>query len=501
MTFSLSGPVPGFFKELADVVRIFFPQAREVKEGGALRVSLVEAHDGPARRCEARLEGLLTGLYAAQGESHPDPLVEKRLHKRQQKLAVYFALKEATGTAPPWGSLTGIRPTRLLYAQMAGGHSLKEAALRVQEIFDLSPEKSALLLDIAQTQSAIPQPREGEVGIYIGIPFCQTRCRYCSFISCQVGDGRLLPVYVKALTREMEAVARLVRTQGLKVRSVYVGGGTPTALPPALLDEVLKAARPFITHSPEVTVEAGRPDSITQEKLKVIKAHGATRISINPQTMHDQTLRAIGRGHSRSQTEAAYALARGLGFSHINMDLIAGLPGEDRGMFEETLAWAKGIAPESLTVHTLSLKRSSDMYRFGEAVPREAAVGDMVRLARETARQMGLAPYYIYRQKHMAGNLENVGYARPGEACLYNMDMMEDTGSVLAMGAGGISKRVYENGARILRAPNVKDPQHYISRVAEMIERKEALLEGRGKGIKPPLSSDQADVLALEGED
>lgn len=489
MTFGLAGPVPGFFKELADVVRIFFPDARELREGGELQVAITEEASGSARQCLAQISGVFQASFRQAGERHPDPLVEKRLHKRQQKLAVYFALKAATGLIPPWGSLTGIRPTRLVYAEMERGISAGDAAARVMETFDLSPEKARLLADVVETQLGLRMAGERDMDIYIGIPFCETRCRYCSFISSRVGDGRLLPAYVEALAAEIRAACRMVAEQGFQVCAVYVGGGTPTALPARLLEEVLAAARPLMAGACEVTVEAGRPDSITEEKLRVISAHGATRISINPQTMHDETLRLIGRHHTRSQTETAYDLARGLGFQNINMDLIAGLPGEDAAMFARTLAWAGEIAPESLTVHTLSLKRSSDMYRCGESTPREPAAADMVRLAREAARGMGMRPYYLYRQKHMAGNLENVGYALPGRECLYNMDMMEDTGSVLALGAGGISKRVYENGACILRAPNVKDPEHYIARVDEMIKRKEELLAGTGKGIKPPDSS------------
>ncbi len=486
MTFTLSGPVPGFYKELADVVRIFFPDAREEAAGGELEVRLTETQEGSLRRCRAELRGALAGGHALSGERQRDALIEKRLRKRQQKLAVYFALKKATGQAPPWGSLTGIRPTRLVYQEMEAGLDIKAAAERVRVLFDLSGEKAGLLADVVRGQRGLPWSAEGEADIYIGIPFCETRCRYCSFISCEVGDGRLLPGYVGALAKEAEAVARLTHEKGLRVRAVYVGGGTPTALPEDLLRRTLDATRPFIRDAREVTVEAGRPDSISREKLRIIAGCGATRISINPQTMHDETLRAIGRRHSRDQTEAAYALARGMGFGNINMDLIAGLPGEDAGMFGQTLAWAGEIAPESLTVHTLSLKRSSDMYRFGENTPREPAVADMVRLAREAAREMGMAPYYLYRQKHMAGNLENVGYAKPGRECLYNMDMMEDVGSVLALGAGGISKYVYENGARILRAPNVKNPEQYIARVDEMIKRKEELLAGSGRGVKRP---------------
>lgn len=489
MTFGLSGPVPGFFKELADVLRIFFPDARETAEGADLRVDIAEEGIGKERRSRVTLSGCLAGSHAIKSEISADPLVEKRLHKRQQKLALYFALKAATGQTPPWGSLTGIRPTRLLYAQMAEGLPIGDAARQVAGIFDLSDEKAELLADVVRSQQALPQASERDMGIYIGIPFCETRCRYCSFISSQVGDGKLLPIYVDALIQETRAVCQMVEEQGLVVRSVYVGGGTPTALPADLLDRVLLAAAPLIQKAGEVTVEAGRPDSITAEKLRVISDHGATRISINPQTMHDGTLLAIGRRHTRAQAEAAYAQAREMGFGNINMDLIAGLPGEDGAMFEETLDWAGNIAPESLTVHTLSLKRSSDMYRYGDAVPQEAAVETMVRRAREAAREMGMNPYYLYRQKHMAGNLENVGYAKPGHECLYNMDMMEDTGSVLALGAGGISKRVFEGGARILRAPNVRNPEEYIARVDEMIARKEALMQGSGKGIKPPDSA------------
>ncbi|MGI6695291.1 MAG: coproporphyrinogen dehydrogenase HemZ [Christensenellales bacterium] len=486
MTFSITGTVPGFDKELADVVRIFFPDAREAREEGDLRVLITEEETGKTRTSLAEITGIFSASCRQKGERQPDPLAEKRLHKRQQKLAVYFALKEATGITPPWGSLTGIRPTRLVYAEMDQGLTVQEAADKVRETFDLLPEKARLLADVVAAQLTLPAFTQRDVGIYIGIPFCETRCRYCSFISSQVGDGKLLPAYVEALKKETRALCRMVAEHGFSVRAVYVGGGTPTALPVQLLNEVLLEARPLTEQAGEVTVEAGRPDSITAEKLRVIKAYGATRISINPQTMHDQTLAAIGRRHSRAEAEAAYDLARGMGFHNINMDLIAGLPGEDADMFARTLAWARDIAPESLTVHTLSLKRSSDMYRYGETPPRQPAVAEMVRMARETAREMGMRPYYLYRQKHMAGNLENVGYARPGLECLYNMDMMEDTGSVLALGAGGISKRVYENGARILRAPNVKDPEHYIARVDEMIARKEDLLRGEGAGSKTP---------------
>ncbi len=227
----------------------------------------------------------------------------------------------------------------------------------------------------------------------------------------------------------------------------------------------------------EVTVEAGRPDTIDDEKLKVIREHGATRISINPQTRHDETLRLIGRRHTSAQTEEAYALARKAGFRHINMDLIAGLPGENLEMFLETLVWSRDLQPESLTVHTLSIKRSSLLHLWEARLPDGGMVADMVDAARAEAAQRGMRPYYLYRQKHMAGNLENVGYALPGHECLYNVDMMEETGHVLAVGAGAISKRVDPRIGRIERAPNVSEVSQYIERTEEMLERKRALWE------------------------
>jgi coproporphyrinogen dehydrogenase HemZ len=316
-----------------------------------------------------------------------------------------------------------------------------------------------------------------------------------------VGDGGILPAYVSALEHEIAATTQLISEQGLRVRSVYVGGGTPTALPADLFYRVLKSTSGLIARAREVTVEAGRPDTITEEKLHVIMDSGGTRISVNPQTMHDKTLAAIGRRHTALQTEEAYRLARRAGFRHINMDLIAGLPGENPMMFFQTLDWVLAMKPEALTVHTLSLKRSSDMYRFGDPLPAGDEVEKMVDKARERSRDEGFQPYYLYRQKHMAGNLENVGYAKPGSACLYNIDMMEDMTTVLAMGAGAISKRVWPARKRILRAPNVKDIPHYISRVDEMILRKNALMQGVGKGVRLASALGcEADIMPLELE-
>ena len=477
MIVSIFTPTPQFANDMADVVRVFFGNIdlRINESGGELALTHTESISGDARQC--RIEA--SGAYAAQAESvrplYADALEEKRIHKRQLKQGVYAVMKQITGRTPPWGSLTGIRPTRLLYAGLAQGLTLDEAARQVQEQFDVQPEKLSLLREIVSVQTALPQPGNRDIDLYVGIPFCVSRCAYCSFLSGEVGKGRQLSPYVDALEQEIAATLALIAEKGLRPRAFYMGGGTPTSLPAPLLARVLRAARPFIDQVSEVTVEAGRPDTIDQDRLLAIRDAGATRISINPQTMHDETLRRIGRNHTTAQTEAAYALARKIGFHHINMDLIAGLPGEDLAMFRQTLAWSRAMAPESLTVHTLSIKRSSLLHLWEAALPDGEMIGAMVDAGRESAHERGMRPYYLYRQKYMAGNLENVGYALPGHECLYNIGMMEETAHVLAVGAGAISKRVQPEKGRIQRAPNVSDIENFIARVPEMIDRKRQL--------------------------
>ena len=477
---------PQFANDVADVVRIFFGAVPWKTEplsgpaGGGGEDTLTITHTERTENGEVRVLAEASGVYAGRAEEayrpSGDPLVEKRLHKRTIKLAAYRLLKGAAGVTPPWGSLTGIRPTRLVYAKMAEGLSLTEAVRSVRETFDVSLEKAALLSEIIARQQTLPQPTGRETEIYVGIPFCTTRCAYCSFLSGELGDGSLVSPYVKALLTEIAFVKDLLGEIGFSVSSVYVGGGTPTSLDEESLREVLSALAP-LAEGREFTVEAGRPDTITEAKLSVIRDAGATRISVNPQTMHDKTLRRIGRAHTAAQTEAAYALARAMGFSDINMDLIAGLPGEDEAMFRETLARVTDLGPDSLTVHTLSIKHSSVLHLFGAPLPDGGMVASMQRMGLEAAHKMGMYAYYLYRQKYMAGALENVAYARPGLECLYNVRMMEETGHVLALGAGGISKRIWPTGGKITRAPNVGNIEEYIARTKEMCERKKALWE------------------------
>ena len=409
-------------------------------------------------------------------------LEEKRQLKRLIKRCCYRLLKEVTGRRPAWGSLTGIRPTRLYYQQMEGGKSRAEARAALAALFDLSEEKLDLLDEIITAQEGLIERPQNACDLYIGIPFCTTRCSYCSFSSGEIGNGRLVEPYLNALFHEIDLCSEMARDMGLDIRVGYIGGGTPSSLTTAQLDRLLEhVQRRFGTLS-EMTVEAGRPDTLDREKLAMLRSHPVTRISINPQTMNDETLRVIGRAHTAQQTIDCYELARSLGFDDINMDVIAALPGEDYGMFAHTLHVIRVLNPDSLTVHTLAVKRSSRLHEQ-KYQQQEEDVARMVALGRETAHAMGMRAYYLYRQKYMAQNLENVGYARPASICRYNIDNMEETTSVLALGAGGISKCVMRQEEKILRAPNIANIEQYIDRVDEMAARKREAFEEKAKRL------------------
>ena len=470
---------PCFFSDLGDVLRLFY---------GDVAVSLSEG-ETVFEHHFTEADGLWTDHWASQGRERAlsRPVVRgsaleiKRLRKRQVKQALYDLLKDLTGMRPPWGSLTGIRPTRLLYEAIEAGMSPEAAERYVIDDFDVSPDRAALLGEIARMQRGLREAAPDRFDLYIGIPFCKTRCSYCSFSSGEIGDGRLVEPYVAALLREIALCRDLMAEKGLRLRAGYVGGGTPTAISRADLERVLAAAQAAFPDAVEWTVEAGRPDTIDADKLMMLRDRGVGRISVNPQTFSDETLRRIGRAHTGQQTVEAYRLARALGFDDINMDIIAALPGEYRADFEHTLDVVEALAPDSVTVHSLAIKRSSRLHEqlavagngYGQ-VTRDGAA-EMIAEARARLTAGGWRPYYLYRQKYMAGNLENVGYAKPGKACLYNIGNMEETASVLALGAGAITKWLFDpkcRDLRIERAPNVRNIEAYIQRVDEMVQRK-----------------------------
>ena len=406
-----------------------------------------------------------------------DPLDRKRQEKRALKRAVYALMQRLYPTEMPWGSLTGIRPTKLL-RELCLRVGDEEAVRQFREVFSVRLDK----LRLAATINAVQKPviasvQPNDVDIYVGIPYCKTRCLYCSF-GAEIAKKNAIAEYLPYLFRDIENGARLVRDGGYHVRATYLGGGTPTVLSAEELDALLTHFKTcYGGFGAECTVEAGRPDTITKEKLAVLRAHGVERISINPQTMSDETLRRIGRAHTAAEIKEAFAIAREMGFSSINMDLIAGLPGETVADFERTLAEIKELRPDNLTVHTLAIKRSSrlkdqlDKY----PLPPRSDVETMIDMGFCAAREIGLWPYYMYRQKYQNGNLENVGYAAQSKLCVYNVDMMEETTSIIAHGAGAMTKRVFDSENRVERIPNPKDVPTYGAKLDLLDQQKRAL--------------------------
>ena len=464
--------------DLMPVTRLF--QLPETVWDAPARFSFSAAEEGGGYRVTFRDRETGRSLSSfAPAPDAEDPRI-RELHRRRTarrlcKQTLYDLCREITGIHPPWGSLTGVRPTRLMLEALEAGLSPEAAVERLETRFDVTRPKAELLLEIAGVQRALPAPDDRQIDVYIGIPFCTTRCAYCSFSSGEIGNGRLVTPYLDALEKELAACAQLMRESGKALRALYVGGGTPTALSEEAFARLMDMMTRFFPGAPEITVEAGRPDSLSRGKLRAIREAGVSRISINPQTMNDETLRVIGRAHTAEQVRQAYRMAREEGFRHINMDVIAGLPGETDKDFAHTMEEARALSPESLTVHTLAIKRSSRMHLENTPLPDGDMTARMVALGLETARSLGMQPYYLYRQKHMAGNLENTGYALPGHACLYNVDIMEETTHILAAGAGGISKRIWPDEGHITRAPNVSNIEEYIARTEEMIARKRDL--------------------------
>ncbi len=436
----------------------------------------------PLSEEEARAAGFRV-VYAVPDPDFSLPYEEiKNTFKRR----VYDELHVITGTDLPWGTLTGIRPTKLIMQLLEEGRRPAAVAEHMRRTYYLDGEKLSLAIAIAQRERAVLAGLSGPEGwsLYTGIPFCPSRCSYCSFTSYPIDKAASkVEPYLETLFYELEQSIPLMK--GVTPDTIYIGGGTPTALSASQLDRLLDKICGLVPADrvKEFTVEAGRPDSITPEKLKVMRSYPVTRISVNPQTMQQRTLDTIGRRHTVEDILRAFGMARDAGFDNINMDLILGLPGESAADVRNTLAQLAPLAPESLTVHALTIKRASRLRheggengeedRFGPAYEKEEPAA-MMRAAAAGAQEMGLFPYYLYRQKNMAGNLENVGYALPGKEGLYNILIMEEKQSILAAGAGNISKAVYPDG-RIERADNVKGLEEYRLRIEEMIERKRKL--------------------------
>lgn len=405
---------------------------------------------------------------------------EQSDYKNVFKRFLYTSLQEETGHSLPWGNLTGIRPTKIPMAMLEEGKSEEEILSFMETQHLVSGEKAALSLEIAGRERRILEPLHYDNGysLYIGIPFCPTTCLYCSFTSFPISAWKArVAEYLSALEKEIDYIAEAYRHKILD--TVYIGGGTPTSLAAEELDRLLtklKVSFDFTTVQ-EFTVEAGRADSITEEKLRVLYRHGVSRISVNPQTMKQETLRFIGRQHTVEQVENAFYRARSVGFDNINMDIILGLPGETEEDVRKTIEAIRTMEPDSLTVHSLAVKRASRLAEWitENGISALCNTDETMRIAEMGARGMGMAPYYLYRQKNMSGNFENVGYAKEGKYGIYNILIMEEKQTIVALGAGTVTKRVYGDGL-IRRCDTVKDVSQYIERIGEMIERKRVLL-------------------------
>ena len=401
-----------------------------------------------------------------------------RMRRRALQQSYYLAAVQLLPAVPAWGALAGVRPTKITTKHMLEGGSPDSADRLMRDVYYVTPDRRKLAVDCSvSTVHAASLLESTDVSLYVGIPFCPTRCSYCSFVSRTVGKKtELLEPYLEALMKEMEITGRLLKASGRHIRSVYIGGGTPTTLSTAQMAKLLDAiyASFDLSRCLEFTVEGGRPDTLNAEKLRTIFEHGADRMSINPQTMEDNVLRACARPHKAADVIRAYQEAVDAGFKAINMDLIAGLPEDTVEGFKRSLDTVASLNPANITVHTLALKKGADLFEKRVKLPSAEEVTEMVAYANETLRKLGYKPYYLYRQKYMSGSFENVGWSRDGLDCLYNIYMMEEVHTILSLGGGGMNKVNFPDGS-LQRFHNPKFPEQYIEMIDDVLKQKEEM--------------------------
>ena len=407
-----------------------------------------------------------------------DETVRNRRRALQQ--SYYLAAKQLLPQVPAWGALAGVRPTKITTKHLLEGGTPKSADKLLKDVYFVTPQRRKLAIDCSMsTAKAASLLDEKDVSLYVGIPFCPTRCAYCSFVSRTVGKRtELIEPYLQALLEEIRLVGKLMANSGRTVRTIYIGGGTPTTLSQeqmALLMDTIRASFD-LSRLIEFTVEGGRPDTLNAEKLRSIAVHGADRMSINPQTMVDAVLKASARPHKAADVLRAYAEAVDAGFAAINMDLIAGLPKDTVEGFKTSLDAVAALHPANITVHTLALKKDADLFQRREDLPTAEQVTEMVAYASEKLSSLGYKPYYLYRQKYMSGSFENVGWSRDGLDCLYNIYMMEEVHTIVSVGGGSISKVNLPDG-KLVRFPNPKFPEQYIEMLPQVLEKKKEMFE------------------------
>ncbi|MBR5381069.1 MAG: coproporphyrinogen dehydrogenase HemZ [Oscillospiraceae bacterium] len=454
-------------------------------EGERMEIRLHRAERYTTASCLLVRGGVFRGTARADNRAMTDELTAERVRQRLIKNAMYRAALASGRARPAWGALTGVRPGKLLTPLLRSGLREEQALRRFIDDYDVSPRRAALCLDTARhTLAAESSLEERDVCLYLGVPFCPTRCAYCSFVSQSVEKSmQLIAPFLAALEKEIEATGEQVRALGLRPVSIYFGGGTPTTLTASQLDRVCDSLERCFDLSAvrEFTVEAGRPDTITEGKLRTLRRRGVDRVSVNPQTMSDAVLETIGRRHTAADILAALEKVRAVGGFAVNMDLIAGLPSDSFEGFCATLSQVLALGPENITVHTLSLKKGSRILTEGAELPGADEVERMLDFAEEKLRASRYEPYYLYRQKFMSGGFENVGWTREGYANLYNICIMEELCSILAMGGGGSTKLIRHDGGRNLRFIAPKYPLEYINGIDGVCAEKEKIAAFYGK--------------------
>lgn len=468
----LNQTVPDYDNDFRTMIQAFIPREKIV---------LTEADTRLTFQAELTPERVTMSLWES-GEKLDEEVAEcfykeKKEARNPIKAAAYHLLSRYCNKTLPWGSMTGVRPTKFATARLESGWEKEDIIREYEELYLTTRQKGEICYEVAKQEQRLLAPFRytEEYCLYIGIPFCPSRCLYCSFASYPIERFQNeIPAYLNAVFQELEYVARTYRNKRLV--AVYMGGGTPTALDADSLAQIIdKVYSLFDTqYVREFTVEAGRPDSLNEEKFRMLHEKPVTRISINPQTMNNQTLEYIGRAHTADMTEQAYRMARACGMDNINMDMIVGLPGETLDDIRYTLDCIYEMAPESLTIHSLAIKRTAElniqMQRYQDSI--KGSTNEMLMLGDAYARRLGMVPYYLYRQKNIPGNLENVGYAKPGKECLYNVLIMEEKMDIIAVGAGTSTKLTFPAENRIERIETVKNLEDYIRRTQEMIGRK-----------------------------
>ena len=469
--------------EMENLIRVFLPdvkiiRAEEIVDGEDYCLLTLDVN-------KVTIElSLGEKIYKCQGkfclDCRPEGESVESYLERKMAVMLYDLLRDITGYTPPWGILTGVRPAKLM-TKLIASQGEEKAVKYFKDELKVSEDKTNLALMVSKNETPIIEgSKPDSYSLYVSVPFCPTRCSYCSFIShSNESAKKLIPEYVEKLCEEIVETAKIAKDLNLRLESVYIGGGTPTVLTAPQLKRVTDALSENFDLGgiSEYTIEAGRPDSIDSDKLDVIKNCGCTRISINPQTFSDSVLKEIGRNHTSAQTLEAFSIAREKGFDNINMDLIAGLPTDTLESFEKTLDTAIAGNPENITVHTLALKRSSTIVTEGKATNSPTLTSDMLKLVQTKLTDAGYEPYYMYRQSKSLGNLENVGWAKKGFEGLYNIYMMEECHTILSVGAGAVIKLKAPHSGEIERIYNYKYPYEYIGNFQEILNRKEYISE------------------------